>query len=301
MDKKTKCNEQQIIRQDKLARIGQLSAGIAHEVNNPLGFISSNIETARLYLNEYKEMLDKYKEFVDNIEDTYKEDVGAKIRELRSVERRKNIEFISNDLEDMFDDIEDGLERITNIVSSLKAFSRQGTNEFTEYNLNQSINNTLIITDNDIKYVASVKKNLNEIPNIQADGNKIDQALLNIILNASFSIKEKQKILNKNQENYREDGLITITTSYNSAYISCTIEDNGIGISDENISRIFDPFYTSKAVSGGTGLGLSIAHDIIVTQHGGALNVESKPMKGAKFTILLPVDQKNVSGEDIDE
>ena len=187
----------------------------------------------------------------------------------------------------MFDDIEDGLERITEIVSSLRAFSRQDiNNEFTDYNLNKGIKNALVITRNDIKYSAVVGENLNDIPIIKANGNKIDQAILNIILNASASIKEKQSL-----ENMNEEGLITITTDANDEYVRCVIEDTGIGIDGKDIIKIFDPFYTSKPVGEGTGLGLSIAHEIIVGEHNGQLYAESKPMVGTKFIIILPIEQ----------
>ena len=278
--------QQQVIQQEKLASIGQLAAGVAHEINNPLGFISSNVESARVYLDEFKEMIDLYKKTIEHIEKNHLGSFTNEIIHVKETELSKNIDFMSSDLELMFDDIEDGLERITEIVSSLRTFSRQdSSDEFTEYNLNKSIKNALIITRNDVKYTASVEENLSDIPNIRANGNKIDQAILNIILNASASIKEKQSL-----ENPKEEGIIRITTEANNEYVRCIIEDNGIGIEEENINRIFDPFYTSKPVGEGTGLGLSIAHEIIVTEHKGQLYATSKPMVGTKFVIILPVE-----------
>lgn len=278
--------QQQVIQQEKLASIGQLAAGVAHEINNPLGFISSNVESARVYLDEFKEMIDLYKKTIEHIEKNPLGNFTNEIIHVKETELSKNIDFMSSDLELMFDDIEDGLERITEIVSSLRTFSRQdSSDEFTEYNLNKSIKNALIITRNDVKYTASVEENLSDIPNIRANGNKIDQAILNIILNASASIKEKQSL-----ENPKEEGIIRITTEANNEYVRCIIEDNGIGIEEENINRIFDPFYTSKPVGEGTGLGLSIAHEIIVTEHKGQLYATSKPMVGTKFVIILPVE-----------
>lgn len=283
--------QQQIIQQEKLASIGRLSAGIAHEINNPLGYISSNIETARVYFSEYKEIMAEYRKLVDFIDDNKLEELKDEVNRIKRLEMTKNIRFISEDLDAIFDDIENGLLRISEIVSSLKAFSRSDDNEeYEDYDLNESIKNTLLIAKNDIKYNARVKQSLGQIPKIQAKGNKVDQVLLNIILNASSAIKEKQGITTD-----YEEGLITITTDKSNSYVRCIIEDNGIGIEEVNLSKIFDPFYTSKPTGEGTGLGLSIAHEIIVTGHGGQLLVESEPMVGTKFIILLPIDNENNS------
>lgn len=283
--------------QDKLAGIGQISAGIAHEINNPLGFVSSNIETARVYINEYKAMISAYKKVFKTIENKSIEDIESEIKELKLLEKKKDINFISEDLELMFDDIEEGLGRITEIVSSLKAFTRNDSNNgFEEFDLNKSIKNALLITMNDIKYTAKVIESLNEIPSIQANGNRINQVLLNIILNASAAIKERQAL-----EEQQEEGIITITTDVKDRYVSCVVEDNGIGIEKDNISKIFDPFYTTKPAGVGTGLGLSIVSEIIVTGHKGKLFVESKPMLGTKITILLPIEQESTSGDNKNE
>lgn len=280
--------------QDKLAGIGQIAAGIAHEINNPLGFVSSNIETARVYINEYKEMMSAYKKFIKTIEDKSIEDIETKIEELKFIEKKKDINFISEDLELMFDDIEEGLERITEIVSNLKAFTRNDSNNgFEEFDLNKNIKKALLITMNDIKYTAKVIENLNKIPNIQVNGNSINQVLLNIILNASAAIKEKQAL-----DGQQEEGIITITTEVEDGYVSCAMEDNGIGIEKDNISKIFNPFYTTKPAGVGTGLGLSIVSEIIVTGHKGKLYVESEPMLGTKITMLLPIEQEDTSGDE---
>ncbi len=280
--------QHQIIQQEKLASIGRLSAGIAHEINNPLGYISSNIETARVYFNEYKDMMSEYKRLFELLETEANKNLDKEIHNIKTLEKMKNIDFISKDLDVMFNDIENGLERISEIVSSLKAFSRNDDNDdFEEYNLNESIKNTLLIAKNDIKYNARVEENLGQIPNIQASGNKIDQVLLNIILNASSAIKERQ-----GRESHYKEGLIRISTDFTDEYVRCIIEDNGIGIEESNLGKIFDPFYTSKPTGEGTGLGLSIAHEIVVSGHNGQLLVESKPMVGTKFTILLPIEKK---------
>lgn len=285
--KKTLCKleqaQKQIIKQEKLAGIGQLAAGIAHEINNPLGFISSNIETSRKYSQAIKETMIAYKSFVERVRHILPENINAEIQQLHDLEKKNDIAFILNDYEELYDDIEDGLKRINEIVLGVKAFSRQDQNErFEEYDLNKSIRNLLLITKNDIKYHARLVEVLGDIPKIQAIGSKIEQVLLDIILNASDAIKER---------NSNGLGLIKITTDEEDGFVRCRIEDNGVGIDKECIDKIFDPFYTTKPPGHGTGIGLSIAHEIIVNLHHGKILVDSTPMVGSRFIILLPVHQ----------
>ncbi len=149
-----------------------------------------------------------------------------------------------------------------------------------------------MITKNDIKYHAKLVESLGDIPKIQAIGSKIEQVLLNIILNASDAIKER---------NMKGLGLITITTDEENGFVRCLIEDNGIGMSKECIDKIFDPFYTTKPPGHGTGIGLSIAHEIIVNLHHGKILVDSTPMAGSKFIILLPIQQNEAKRVTDDE
>lgn len=275
--------QKQLIQQEKLACIGQLAAGVAHEINNPMGFICSNIDISRMYCASFKETLYAYKRFVENLPHITAENIESEIQKLYDLEKKNNIDFILNDHGEMFDDIEDGLQRISEIVMGLKAFSRSDQDtEFDEYDLNTSIQKTLAVTRNDIKYHAGVKLSLGDIPRIKALGSKIDQVLLNIIINASDAIKDSK---------FESLGLITIITDQKDGFVRCQIEDNGIGIEKEHIGKIFDPFFTTKPTGRGTGIGLSIAYDIIVNQHNGQLLVESAPMAGSRFIILLPVDR----------
>lgn len=273
--------QDQLIQQEKLAAIGQLAAGVAHEINNPLGYIYSNIGTSRQYLNNYKKMFEFYKIFIDSLSNTSLEGLDSKIKEIKTIEKESNLEFISNDIEDLYDDVEDGLKKISGIVTNLKTFSRvDGLEDLEEYDLNQGIKNTLTMAKNEIKYYACIEEQLNDIPLIKAKGSQIDQVLLNIILNAVHAIRSRE---------LNDLGLIKIKTYKLNGYIFCEIEDNGIGIKDLNVKKIFDPFFTTKVTGEGTGLGLSIAYDIIVNKCDGEILVESIPEVKTKFTIKLPI------------
>ncbi|MGE5679096.1 MAG: sensor histidine kinase, partial [Pseudomonadota bacterium] len=178
-------------------------------------------------------------------------------------------------------DVEEGLDRISKMVKDLKFVShRVMDDELEEYDLNQGIQNTIVVAKNEIKYFAEVKEVLGDIPIISAIGGQINQVLLNLIINSAHAIKEK---------NPEEIGFINIRT-YNDKYnVYCEIEDTGCGISEENIDKLFIPFFTTKPAGLGTGLGLPICYDIVVNNHGGNITVESKRGIGTKFTISLPI------------
>lgn len=273
--------QEQLVQLDKLVAIGQLAAGVAHEINNPLGFIYSNFETSVKYFNQYKEIIKVYKNFINYLKPY--DDFKAKIEEIEILEQKYGIEIISSDLEDLFNDIEDGLKRISGTVKGLKTFARVSFNdEFEDYNLNNGIKNTMTIARSSMKYYANYIESLGKIPFIKAKGSEINQVLLNIILNAVYAIKSK---------NQNELGTIIVSTNVVDNFVKCEIEDNGVGIDSENLNKIFNPFFTTKPIGHGTGLGLSIAYDIVVNKHRGSLLVDSKLGVGTKFTIMLPINK----------
>ena len=275
--------QNRLIQQEKMAGIGQLAAGVAHEINNPLGFVMSNFDTLKNYVRKYKRVLDAYRELRNEVLNSRNQDVESKIMNINEVEKAEKIHFIAEDLEDLFKDTSEGLMRIGKIIMSLRLFSRvDQQNEIDEFDLNEGINNTLAVAQNEIKYYAVVEKELGDIPVIQANGSQINQVLLNLIVNAVHAIKSKDS---------EEMGKIKISTSYDDKFVYCCIEDNGEGIAEENLHKIFDLFFTAKSVGQGVGLGLSISYDIITNKHGGELLVRSIKGVGSIFTIKLPIQK----------
>jgi len=261
-----------LIQQEKLASIGQLAAGVAHELNNPIGFVSSNFNTLKKYFNILADYLEYLKTFPSP-------------ESIIEYEKSKKIGYILEDITDLFSDSTEGVERITTIVQNLRRFSRVDfEHEIEPYDVNEGIKNTLVVARNEIKYVAEVILNLTDIPEIEAIGGEINQVFLNILVNAAQAIQSQQR---------KERATIKITTQHKDNKVVCEIEDDGPGIPKHIQSRIFDPFFTTKEVGKGTGLGLNISYDIIVNKHCGELIVDSYPGKGAKFIISLPLKFRN--------
>lgn len=274
---KTKELQMSLIQNEKLAGVGQLSAGIAHEINNPLGFIRSNIETLSKYLVKIQGLYNLSDRYINMLNDDERKVLFDEIQEYS---QKVKIESLYSDLPDLIEETLEGVSRISNIVKSLLIFSRKlEINELEDFDLNKAILDTLVIAQNEIKYFATVKRDFGEIPTVKAKHGEISQVILNILINAVHAIKDKGII-----------GEIGIRTFADSIYVSCEISDNGCGIPEEYLNKIFEPFFTTKPVGKGTGLGLSISYDIIVKKHNGKLTVNSELGKGTAFTVLLPIE-----------
>ena len=274
--------QSQLIQQEKMAGIGQLSAGIAHEINNPLGYTQSNLANLQKYLDKIKDFLDTLNNIESTLQTEPTDDVLNILNTIRTSQKKNKINIISNDIEDIIGESITGLNRIEKIVKSLLGFARSSTAEFEDYDLNKGIIDTLAVANNEIKYVATVVEEPGDIPHIEAAGGSINQVLLNLIINAVHAIKDTS---NK--------GIITLKTFEKNDSVYCSIADNGIGISKENLDSIFTPFFTTKPVGTGTGLGLSIAYDIIVNKHAGEIKIESEEGKGTTFILRLPIQHKS--------
>lgn len=282
---KLKTTQNQLIQREKLAGIGQLAAGVAHEINNPLGYVSSNMISLGHYVDTFKELLKQYQYLATIIKNEVSGDALRQLTEIKKYEDEHSLDYIINDLDDLLVDVNNGLERVEKIVKSLRMFSWTEKEAVFDaaYDLNKGIENSLLIAQNEIKYVAAVEQHLGELPLIEAIGSEINQVILNILVNAAQAIKMKAM---------DTQGLIRINTWHDEESVYCEIKDNGIGISSEYISHIFNPFFTTKPVGEGTGLGLSISYDIVVNQHHGQIFCEGEDGTGATFRMILPIQQK---------
>jgi two-component system NtrC family sensor kinase len=260
----------QIFQQEKMASIGQLAAGVAHEINNPMGFISSNLNT----LNKYVERLAEYISVVDqNISAGSDSDYAGRVQEVR---KRLKIDRIMGDSHELIAESLDGAGRVRRIVQDLKSFSRVDQAESALIDMNGALETTINIAWNEIKYVAELHRDFGEVPPIKCFPQQLNQVFLNLLVNAAHAMEGGQ-------------GAITVSTRSDGTSLFVAVADNGKGIAEENLQRIFEPFFTTKEVGKGTGLGLSISYDII-KKHGGEIMVESQVGVGTTFTVRLPID-----------
>ncbi len=283
--------ESQLIQNEKLASIGQMAAGVAHEMNTPVGFVSSNFQSLKKYMDYFLQLFRMYEELGDAVEDGAKEKRLEILGRIHEARQRMKIDFILDDINQLFSDSQEGLERVTAIVQNLRNFSRVDQMDASDdYDMNQGIESSLLVARNAIKYDADVELDLGPLPLIKGNGGQINQVILNICVNAAQAIKGQD----------RDDrGTITLKTYEADGFAICEIQDNGPGIAPEHLKRIFDPFYTTKPVGVGTGLGLSVSYDIIVNKHKGQLLVATEMGKGTTFTIKLPLQVETAQPESI--
>lgn len=270
----------QLIQREKLSAIGELAAGVAHEINNPLGYISSNHETLSKFLKSIKTIIVEYRNLINKI-DNNSQYAGLidDINKVKEDEGLLNINFILEDIDDLMNDSRDGIQSVSKIVKSLRNFARtDNEGERNYYNVNDIIDEILVVIKNEWKYSIIIKKIYGDSTDIYCNRSQIGQVILNLIINSIQEIKEHNK-----------EGTITVTTCSDDNYIYTSIGDNGPGIKEDLLSKIFNPFFTTKDVGKGTGLGLSISHDIVVNKHKGEIYVKSEVGKGTNFTIKLPL------------
>lgn len=269
-----------LVHAEKMRSLGELVAGITHEINNPVNFIYGNLTHLENYSNDLMEIIDKFNEYIDLLP----EDKKAEIQKL--IEDRE-YDYLKEDLPDLIKSCREGTVRTKNIVMDLKNFSRTEKMIINEIEINKEINTTLNILYNKYKNRITIHKEFGEIAPLDCYGGQINQVLMNIIDNAIFAIKDT--------------GDIFIRTKDDGKNVIIEIEDTGMGIAKENIAKVFEPFFTTKNVGEGTGLGMSISYKIIES-HAGKIDIDSELGKGTKFTITLPKDglkEKEGSKNDI--
>lgn len=269
----------QILQSEKMASIGQLAAGVAHEINNPIGFVTSNLRTLGDYRKDLGKLIDHYRAFIKTIKNhaqpiNFTDDLMGRIEDIEALEEEVDIDYIREDMGDLVHDCLEGAERIRRIVSDLKDFAHPGEDKPKETDINSGIESTLNVVYNELKYKAKIIKNYGELPIVQCYPQQLNQVFMNILINAAQAIEKS--------------GEIRIDTAAMDDAVEVRISDTGCGISKENLTRIFDPFFTTKDVGKGTGLGMNIAYNI-VQKHNGTITVESQVGQGTTFKIRLPL------------
>jgi len=272
-----KATQAQAMQSEKMASIGQLAAGVAHEINNPIGFVGSNLEALSDYLKDYNTLLGHYQAMADALgkagADKMASTVKSHLEEIHKFEKDIEIAYLKEDIPDLLKDCIEGTSRVGKIVADLKNFAHPGNDKQMLMDINKGLESTLNVVANELKYKAIVTKEFGEIPLVEAWPQKLNQVFMNILVNSTQAILEK--------------GEIRIHTFVEGGDVKIAISDTGSGIPPDNLSKIFDPFFTTKAVGTGTGLGMNIAYNI-VKEHKGHIEVKSEMGKGSCFTITLP-------------
>lgn len=269
--------QEQAIQSEKLASIGQLAAGVAHEINNPIGYIKSNLDSLQQYVAQLLAAIRAHAAALAAPGDTV---VTAR---LEQVCQQCDLDFLAADTQQLLGETREGIDRVCKIVRDLKDFSRRDrADNWVRADIHEGLESTLNIVWNELKYKAQVVKTFGELPLIECLPSELNQVFMNLLINAGQAIKAH--------------GIITISTEHCGDTIRICIGDDGEGIPAELLPRIFDPFFTTKPVGSGTGLGLAISYGI-VTKHHGAIDVTSAPGVGTMFRIELPVSQSHPPGE----
>ncbi len=263
--------QNQLLQSEKMASIGQLAAGVAHEINNPIGYVYSNLGTLEKYVRDTFGMIDLYEQAEATIADP------AMRATLRAARDKLDIAFLKEDLRDLMTESKDGITRVKQIVQNLKDFSHvDAADEWHMSDLRRGLESTLNIVNNEIKYKADVIREYGELPEVECLSSQLNQVFMNLLVNAAHAIEER--------------GTITVRSGHQNDGVWVSVTDTGHGIAPEHLKKIFDPFFTTKPIGKGTGLGLSLSYGIIQKHHG-RIEVQSEIGKGTTFTVYLPIRQ----------
>ena len=269
-----------------MASIGQLAAGVAHEINNPTGFVSSNLKTLSDYIQDLSDLSEEYRKLIKGLEKTSEAtgslDVMEQVERIASLEEKIDLDFVLKDIFELIVESKEGIDRIKKIVQDLKDFAHPGEDKPKFADINQNMDSTVNVVWNELKYKANVNKDYGTLPQVQCYPQLLNQVFMNLLVNAAQAIDDR--------------GEIRIKTRADNGFLEIKISDTGSGIPKENLPRIFDPFFTTKEVGKGTGMGLNVAYNIIQKHHG-KIDVKSDVGRGTTFTIRIPTDLLNTNSE----
>ena len=267
----------------KLESVGRLAAGIAHEINTPIQYVGDSVHFLRSAFDDLAKLIDGSAEAAAQLPESAERE--AYRLEVLDLAKKYDFEYLRSEVPKAFTRTFDGVERVTNIVKAMKEFAHPDANEQNAVDLVHALQTTLLVASNEYKYVAKVRTEFDELPHVVCNVGELNQVFLNLIVNAAHAIKDAGKDA--------ETGEIAVRAAVEGADAVITVGDNGCGVPAENLSKIYDPFFTTKEVGRGTGQGLAISHSIVVDKHGGEITVASEVGVGTQFTVRLPIAGRN--------
>jgi signal transduction histidine kinase len=265
--------QSQLIQSEKMASIGQLAAGVAHEINNPVGFIGNNMELLGQYVGDYIKILKMFDVLKISVVEGNMEKAKSIAKDIDRFMKDIQLDYVMDDTGKLLAHNQKGIERIHKIVMDLKTFSYEGKEVMDLLKIEEIIDSVISIVHNELKYKAELTKEYGKTPQVRCNLQRIGQVIINLLVNATQAIENR--------------GTIKIRTYCEGEYVCVDVSDNGQGIKEDHLKRIFDPFFTTKPIGKGTGLGLSVSHEIIKKHHG-EIRVRSKEGEGTTFTVMLP-------------
>ena len=271
LNQKLANTQTQLVQSEKMASVGQLAAGVAHEINNPIGFVNSNLGTLEKYIVDLNRVLEAYAKVEPSL--------GENIREVNEIKQAVDLPYLISDIPNLLKESQEGLERVRRIIQDLLNFSHVDESKWQRSNIENLLDSMLNVASNEIKYKAEVKKEYAGLPEVECLPSQINQLVLNFLVNAAQAIESK--------------GVITLRTGTEGNEVWFEVADNGKGISPDHLRLIFDPFFTTKPIGKGTGLGLSVSYGI-VQKHNGRIEVKSELGKGTTMRVWIPVKHSAV-------
>jgi two-component system, NtrC family, sensor kinase len=290
LQQKVEAQSAQLVQTEKMASIGVLATGLAHEINNPIAFVNANLNVIKKYTIKIVETIKSYDALKELAQKGELEKISVNLDEIDQFRKKQKLDFVLADLVELTDDSLYGIERVRNIINDMKTFSRVDQAELKYIDLNETLDVTLKILRNEYKYKTEIIKEYGDLPDVYCFPQKISQVFLNIIMNAIQAIEKEGEIHISTRHIKKgrriEDDIVIVT-----------IADTGSGIDKAKLTKIFDPFFTTKPPGQGVGLGLSISYDI-VEAHSGRIEVASEVGRGTTFTVTLPLKTVVPAGED---